>query len=129
MKDNLELQTLSIDSLPQGATNKDAQGVSSAPQLRAADIVDSYEFLVNGEILSVKADFADGSLYDAVTLTVEKLNSFEWLGGDTTTAITVNGIALENGRCEFALEEINENAKIIVQVTSDCQDVQYDILL
>ena len=117
MKDNSKPQTLFLAPLLQGATMEDAQGESSAPPLRAVEIVDSYEFLVNGESLSVNKDFDNGSLFNAATLTVEKLNSFEWVGDDDIT-ITVNGTPLENGRCEFALEEINEHTKIIVQVTS-----------
>ena len=91
--------------------------MESSEALRAVVINETYDFLVNGEPLSVQTDFADGASFNAITLTVEQLNSFEWVDADANIAITVNGIALENGKCEFALDEISETEKILVQVT------------
>ena len=91
--------------------------METSEPLRAVVVNETYDFLVNGEALSVQTDFAEGASFNVVTLTVEQLNSFEWVGADADIAITVNGIALENGKCEFALTEISEDEKILVQVT------------
>ncbi len=80
-------------------------------------VVEKYEFLVNGEALSVRKDFVDGALFDAVTLTTEQLNSFVWLEPEEGVTITVNGVALTDGKCDFALDKISETDKIQVQLT------------
>ena len=85
--------------------------------LRSVISSNAYCFLVNGEPLSVNSDFSEEDYYDAVTLTVEQLNSFEWIDGDDAVSITVNGVALENGKCQFALDTISQDDKIYVQVT------------
>ena len=77
-----------------------------------------YYFLINGEVLSVRKDFIDGDVFDTITLTTEQLNSFEWLEADPAVTITVNGIALEDGRCDFALAEIGQDEKIRVVYTT-----------
>jgi len=82
----------------------------------AAVVVEKYEFLVNGEVLSVRKDFADGAMFDTITLTTEQLNAFEWTNPEEGVSITVNGIALENGKCDFALTGINKDNKITVQI-------------
>ena len=79
----------------------------------------TYDFLVNGEPLSVSLAFSEGDIYDAVTLTVEQLNSFEWIGDDDSVSIMVNGVALEDRKCEFALESIAQDAQIYIQVTDE----------
>lgn len=80
-------------------------------------VVEKYEFLVNGERLAVRKDFADGAVFDTITLTTEQLNSFAWANAEEGVAITVNGIALTDGKCDFALTEISGTNKIQVQVT------------
>ena len=80
--------------------------------LRSVISSNAYCFLVNGEPLSVNSDFSEEDYYDAVTLTVEQLNSFEWIDGDDAVSITVNGVALENGKCQFALDTISQDDKI-----------------
>ena len=80
-------------------------------------VIPEYGFLINGELLSVRKDFAAGDTFNTITLTTEQLNSFEWLNAEEGVSITVNGIALENGKCEFALAKIGETEKIHVQVT------------
>ena len=46
---------------------------------RSVVLNETYSFLVNGEALPVAMDFLEGEEFDAVTLTVEKLNIFEWV--------------------------------------------------
>ena len=82
-----------------------------------ADTRETYDFRINGEVLSVRKAFADGAVFDTVTLTTEQLNSFEWLNAEEGVSITVNGIALENGRCDFALTGINKDTTIEVELT------------
>ena len=89
-----------------------ADGVLSV----SAVTVDTYDFLINGETLSVQKDFADDAVFDTVTLTTEQLNSFEWTNAEEGVSITVNGIALENGKCGFALTGISKDDKITVQI-------------
>ena len=91
--------------------------MEDSANLREVVINETYDFLVNGESLSVQTDFADGAAFNVITLTVEQLNSFEWVNADTDITITVNGIALENGKCEFALTEISETEQIHVLLT------------
>ena len=86
-------------------------------ELRAVEVAEYFDFLINGEPLSVERAFSDGEFFNTTMLTVEQPNTFEWLAADNTASITVNGIALENGKCEFSLEEIGEDATIAVQVT------------
>ena len=78
---------------------------------------DMYEFLINGELLSVQKNFTDKDVFNTITLTVEQLNTFEWIEPDPNVTITVNDIAVENGRCDFALAEITAEAKISVKIT------------
>jgi len=80
MKDNLEPQTFFFDSSLPGSTIEDAQGEFPVPQLRSVEIVDSYEFLVNGELLSVNEDFDDGELFDASMTYTDGDNSVKLVG-------------------------------------------------
>ena len=84
-----------------------------------------YYFLIDGEILSVRKDFTDGDVFDTITLTTEQLNSFEWLEPDPAVTITVNGIALEDGRCKFALAEIGQDEKIRVRISGTGGDREF----
>jgi autotransporter passenger strand-loop-strand repeat protein len=79
-------------------------------------VIPEYEFLINGEVLSVRKDFDPDAVFNTVTLTTEQLNSFEWLNLEEGVSIAVNGTALENGKCEFALAKIGEAEKIHVQI-------------
>ena len=78
-----------------------------------------YDFLVNGEPLFVISNFGEGDIYDTVTLTVEQPNTFEWVGGNDNVSITVNGVPVVNGKCEFALDAINQDNRIYVQLTEN----------
>ena len=91
-------------------------GISLNGGTAAPIAVGTYDFLIDGELLSVRKDFADGAVFDTVTLTVERLNSFVWTNAREGVSITVDGIALENNRCDFALTEISETEKIRVQI-------------
>ena len=91
--------------------------IETQDKLRAVVENEAYDFLVNGEPLSVSTDFLDGEAFDTVTLTVEQLNTFEWVGALPSVNVTVNGVALENGKCEFELTEISLNEKILVEMT------------
>jgi hypothetical protein len=86
---------------------------------------DLYYFLINGEVLSVQKDFIDGAVFNTITLTTEQLNSFEWLEADPAVTVTVNGTALEDGRCEFALAEIGQNEKIRVRISGAGGDREF----
>ncbi len=119
MEGNLESQVIIPDSSLQEFASTAGHVDYLASEVRAVELEDSFDFLVNGELLSVSADFDDGARFDTVTLTVEQPNSFEWLGADQSTSITVNGIALENGRCDFALAEISQDATVVVQITRE----------
>lgn len=83
--------------------------------VHAEPVVPEYEFLINGEALSVRKDFAPEAVSNTVTLTTEQLNSFEWTNAEEGVSIMVNGIALENGKCDFALAKLDETEKIRVQ--------------
>ena len=46
-------------------------------ELRAVEVAEYFDFLINGEPLSVTRDFSDGALFNTTTLTVEQPNTFE----------------------------------------------------
>ena len=93
-----------------------AGGISLSGGTGASIAVGTYDFLIDGELLSVRKDFSDGAVFDTITLNVEQLNSFVWTNAGEGVSITVNGIALENGSCDFAVTEISETEKIRVRI-------------
>ncbi|MBQ9337414.1 MAG: hypothetical protein IJS14_08980 [Lentisphaeria bacterium] len=86
-----------------------------------------YQFLINGEVLSVPNDFTDGNVFDTVTLTTEQPNTFEWLEADPAVTVTVNGIALEAGRCDFTLASISQEETIEVRITGNSGEHVFEI--